>query len=149
MQEFTYADGVLTRARTFALPAVTGETFAGGLAISPDGKTLYVTRVFAQTLSSIDLVERPGRQDRLAAGRAVHLRRSRPTEAAVRLAVGRRAVSGVRRRVAAAVDDFDTGEHPNAMLLSPDGKRLFVACGNSATVWVFDTFPASRSSRSR
>ncbi|HET6960398.1 MAG TPA: alkaline phosphatase family protein, partial [Vicinamibacterales bacterium] len=31
-------------------------------------------------------------------------------------------------------------EHPNAMVLSRDGKRLFVACGNSASVWVFDTF---------
>ena len=32
------------------------------------------------------------------------------------------------------------GEHPNAMALSKDGQRLFVACGNSAAVWVFDTF---------
>ena len=55
VQEFNYADGAVTRARTFALPAVTGESFAGGVAVSPDGKTLYVTRVFAQTVSSIDL----------------------------------------------------------------------------------------------
>jgi DNA-binding beta-propeller fold protein YncE len=55
VQEFTFADGVLTKARTLALPAQTGETFAGGVAISKDGRTLFVTRVFAMTLSAIDL----------------------------------------------------------------------------------------------
>ena len=33
-----------------------------------------------------------------------------------------------------------TDEHPNALLLSPDGKRLFIACGNGSSVWVYDTF---------
>ena len=55
VQEFTYADGALTKARTFALPAQVGETFAGGLTVSRDGRSLYVTRVFAMTLSAIDL----------------------------------------------------------------------------------------------
>ena len=26
------------------------------------------------------------------------------------------------------------------MLLSPDGRRLFIACGNGSSVWVYDTF---------
>ena len=47
VQEFTYGDGVLTRARAFALPAKTGETFTGGLAVSPDGRRLFATRLFA------------------------------------------------------------------------------------------------------
>src|SRR4029079_19639324 len=47
VQEDNFADGVITRARTFALPAVAGESFAVGLAISRDGRTLFVTRVFA------------------------------------------------------------------------------------------------------
>ena len=46
IQEFAFADGTITRARTFALPAMTGETFAGGLSISRDGRTLFATRVF-------------------------------------------------------------------------------------------------------
>src|SRR5262249_34942126 len=54
-QEYTFAEGVITRARTFALPAVAGESFAGGLAMSRDGRTLFVTRIFAMTLSSIDV----------------------------------------------------------------------------------------------
>src|SRR4051812_2948532 len=55
VQEFTYANGAITRARTFALPAVAGQSFAGGLTVTADGATLYVTRVFAQTVSAIDL----------------------------------------------------------------------------------------------
>ena len=57
VQEFIYADGTLTRARTFILPAPAkpGETFVGGLSISPDGRTLYAARVFAMTLSAIDV----------------------------------------------------------------------------------------------
>ena len=30
------------------------------------------------------------------------------------------------------------GEHPNAMVLSKDGARLFVACANTNAVWVID-----------
>ena len=53
--------------------------------------------------------------------------------AAVRVAVGRRARAGVTRRLA----DADRRTAPPAStrtrwLLSSDGKRLFVACGNSA-----------------
>src|SRR5204862_3648225 len=48
IQEFNYVDGGGTRARTFALPSTTGDTFAGGLAVSRDGRMLYATRVFAQ-----------------------------------------------------------------------------------------------------
>src|SRR3984893_9585756 len=55
VQEFGVADGVLTPARTFQLPSISGDTFADGLAISPDGKTLYVTRLFAMTVSAVDL----------------------------------------------------------------------------------------------
>src|SRR5581483_8427015 len=37
------------------------------------------------------------------------------------------------------VADLAVDEHPNAMALSNDGRRLFVACANSASVWSFDT----------
>ena len=55
VQEFNYADGVITRGRSFALPAVTGESFVGGLTVSPDGKTVFATRLFAQSVASIDV----------------------------------------------------------------------------------------------
>jgi YVTN family beta-propeller protein len=34
--------------------------------------------------------------------------------------------------------DIAVGEHPNAMVLSADGKRLFVACANTNSVWAVD-----------
>jgi DNA-binding beta-propeller fold protein YncE len=140
VQEFAFADGAITRARTFALPTVAAESFAGGLAISRDGRTLYATRLFAMTLSSIDLTTG-------VVTRTVPLQ-AEPYTALVS-ADGRFVFvslwGGSVVEVYAAdslmlVTEMYTAEHPNAMALSPDGKRLFVACGNSASVWVFDTF---------
>ena len=140
VQEFAFADGALTRARTFALPPVAAESFAGGLAISRDGRTLYATRLFAMTLSSIDLTTG-------VVTRTVPLQ-AEPYTALVS-ADGRFVFvslwGGSVVEVYAAdsltlVTEMYTAEHPNAMALSADGKRLFVACGNSASVWVFDTF---------
>jgi DNA-binding beta-propeller fold protein YncE len=34
--------------------------------------------------------------------------------------------------------EIPVGEHPNAMTLSADGKRLFVACANTNAVWTID-----------
>ena len=36
------------------------------------------------------------------------------------------------------------GEHPNAMVQSSDGARLFVACANTNAVWVVDLADAHR-----
>jgi DNA-binding beta-propeller fold protein YncE len=140
VQEFAYADGVITRARTFALPAVTGESFAGGLAVSPDGKTLFVTRVFAQSVSTIDLPTG-------VVTKTVAL----PAEPYSNIVSGDGRLlyvslwGGAKVQVymlpsMVLLQEFTTGEHPNAMVLSADGKRLFIACGNDASVWVYDTF---------
>jgi len=140
VQEFNYANGVITRARTFSLPAMAGQSFAGGVAVAPDGKTLYATRVFAQTVSAIDLTS--GQVTKTV---------TLPSEpyGTVVSADGRMLYvslwGGAKVQVymlpsMILLEEFTTGEHPNAMVLSRDGKRLFVACGNNASVWVFDTF---------
>ena len=41
--------------------------------------------------------------------------------------------------------EIPVGEHPNAMMLSADGARLFVACANTNAVWVIDV--ASRTAK--
>src|SRR4051794_23460844 len=140
VQEFAFADGTITRARTFALPAMAGETFTGGLSITSDGRTLFATRVFGMTLSSIDIASG-------TVTRTVTL----PSEPYTTLpSLDGRLVyvsmwGGASVRVYEAsslilVDEMPAGEHPNAMALSKDGRRLFVSCGSSAAVWVFDTF---------
>jgi DNA-binding beta-propeller fold protein YncE len=140
VQEFSYVDGTLTKARTFTLPAKTGETFVGGLAISPDGRSLYAARVFGMTLSAIDLATGQVRETI-----------SLPAEPyACAVSPDGRTVfvslwggSEVRAYTADPLREwmtYQTGEHPSAMALSPDGTRLFVASANSGIVNVFDTF---------
>jgi DNA-binding beta-propeller fold protein YncE len=140
VQEFGFADGVLTRKRTFALPAVDDDqSFTGGLALSTNGKSLFATRVFARTLSSIDVASgqvvktvtlpaEPYTCVVSADGQTVY----------VSLWGGSR-VQVYRAASLTLVDDLFTDEHPNALLLSKDGNRLFVACGNGASVWTYDT----------
>jgi DNA-binding beta-propeller fold protein YncE len=139
VQEFTYADGALTPARTFTLPEVPADGFAGGLTVSRDGRWLYVTNVFMPSLSAIDL--NSGK-----VSKTVPL----PAEpyTCVVSADGRTVYvslwGGARIDVFMApslmlMDEIETGEHPNAMTLSADGRRLFVASGSTASVWVYDT----------
>jgi DNA-binding beta-propeller fold protein YncE len=140
VREFTFADGVITPARTFALPSGSGDTFAGGMAVSRDGRRLFVTRVFAMTLSAIDLTTG-------VVTTTVQLP-SEPYTSLVspdgqRVYVSLWGGSVVQVYTADSlmlVSEMITGDHPNAMALSADAKRLFVACGGSAAVWVFDMF---------
>ena len=140
IQEFNYADGVLTRARTFTLPAVTGSGFAGGLSITRDGKTLFATRVFAQDLSSVDVASGQTLQTvALPAEPYTSVVSADGKTLYVSLWGGSR-VQVYATQSLRLLDELETDEHPSAMLLSPDGKRLFIACGSSSAVWVYDTF---------
>ncbi len=141
IQEFAFADGAITRARTFALPgANTPENFAAGLSISRDGRTLFATRLFALTLSTIDVASG-------AVTKTVTLPSepysTLPSSDGQLVYVSMWGGASVRAYTASGLtlaSEMSSGEHPNAMALSKDGKRLFVACGSSAAVWVFDTF---------
>ena len=140
VQELAYADGALTRTRTFALPAHSGETFAGGVAISRDGKTLYATRVFAMTLSAIDVATGQVKQTVPLPAEPYGCIVS-PDGRSVYVSLwGGKQVRAYTADSLLEMIAFDTAEHPSAMILSADGKRLFVASANSAVVNVFDTF---------
>src|SRR5262245_35359247 len=139
VQEYAFADGAITRARTFALPAVSGESFAGGLAISRDGRTLFVTRLFAMTLSTIDVASGAVTRTIPLASEPYTVVLSPDNRYLFVSLWGGAVVQVYQSDSLLLVGELSTGEHPNAMAVSLDGRRLFVACGSSASVWVFDT----------
>lgn len=140
VQEFSYIDGTLTRARTMALPAKPGETLAGGVAMSRDGRTLYATRVFAMTLSSIDVASGQVTKT-IALPAEPYTCIVAPDGRTVYVSLwGDRQVRGYSTDSLTETMVFRTGEHPSAMAISADGRRLFVASANSGVVNVLDTF---------
>src|SRR5258707_749599 len=115
--------------------AVAGDTFAAGVAVSRDGRTLFVTRVFAMTLSAIDLAS--GQVTRtIQLDAEPYMPAASPDGKIVYVSLW-----GGARVVAFAADsllqvgELPVGDHPNAMAFSNDGKRLFVAPASSASVW--------------
>ena len=120
----------------------TGQRVPGGLALSADGKTLWVANVWGHTVARFDaetgklLGETRIGDDTYPYGLALD------EEAGT----GSTSASGARPVV--AVLDAETGEvvgrwpteeHPNEMLLARDGEILYVANANRNTVTVFDT----------
>jgi len=112
--------------------------FVGGLAVSPDGRSLYAAQVYGKAVVALDL----------ATG-AVVARRDLPAEAysvaiapdgsALYVSVwGAAKVEALDPKTLAPLADIPVGEHPNALLFSKDARRLFVACANTNAVSVVD-----------
>jgi sugar lactone lactonase YvrE len=147
IREIEWRGGKLAPGRTFTLAppqkTVPGPRrlenpgFVGGLALSPDGRTLYAAHVYGESLAAVDV--KTGR---------VLSRATLPAEAYGTLVSpdGRTVFVSVwgASRVALfeptlrPLAEIVVGEHPNAMALSRDGARLFVACANTNAVWVVD-----------
>lgn len=147
VQELRVGAKGLEKGAVFTLKKPDKTSFVGGLAVSPDGKRLYAVHVLGQTLSAIDLESGQVAQ-------TVDL----PAEAYTTLAAPDGKTLFVSLWGGAKILLFDAatlaprgevavGEHPNAMVLSKDGTRLFVACANTNEVWVVDL--AARTARER
>jgi DNA-binding beta-propeller fold protein YncE len=138
VDELSFRDGTLRVTRSVPLPKPSAESFLGGLAVSPDGGRLCAVHVLGQKLSVIDLAQG-------TVARAVDL----PAEPYTCLFSpdGRTLLVSLWGGAKVLLFDPETlaprgevpvGEHPNAMALSKDGARLFVACANTNAVWVVD-----------
>jgi YVTN family beta-propeller protein len=139
VREYRFEAAALLPDRTFVLTRPAKESFVGGLSLTPDGTRLFAVHVLGELLSAVDL--RSGR-----VVKTVPL----PAEAytSVVSADGKTLYvslwGGARVLLfdpvtLDALGEVSVGEHPNAMALSPDGARLFVACANTNSVWVVDT----------
>src|SRR4029079_3037488 len=132
------ASGVLTAGPSIVLKRPSNESFVGGVAVSPDGSRVFAVHALGELLSAITL----GNEDMAAASTSVDL----PAEGYTALVSPDGATLYVSLWGGAKVLLFDpvtlaakgeiaVGEHPNAMVLSKDGTRLFVACAHTNAVW--------------
>ena len=129
------APGEVRRART------SGRRYPAGLALSPDGRALYVAENLGDVLSVVDV----------ASGRVVwRIPTERYPYAVVVAGDGRVYVSAWGGHTVSVMDPdgtgrlrpaarWEVGRHPSAMVLSADGARLFVASGSTDRVAVVDT----------
>jgi YVTN family beta-propeller protein len=130
-----------TKGKAEAKPKVKMEGprhFRSGLALSPDGATLYSLDIDASTIAALT----PG-DDKPKATATVGVR---PYDVAVARNGSRLYVSDWAGAAVLALDPSDlrtvarikVGEHPNQIAVHPQDDRLFVACASSDSVAVID-----------
>jgi YVTN family beta-propeller protein len=147
ISELEWTNGRLKTGRSFRIapPQESSEEgplanagFVGGLALSPDTHTLYAALVYGPALAAVDAESGAllGRVALPAEGYAVAMS---PDGSAVYVSVwGGARVAVFEPRTLHERGEIPVGEHPNAMVFSKDGRRLFVACANTNAVWVVD-----------
>jgi YVTN family beta-propeller protein len=137
VQEFAYEAGGLKPLRVFTLPP-SPTALGGGLAVTPDGRHLFVTRALEQKL--LELSADSGEIERTVdlPAEVYSCLLSRDGKRLFVSVWGGRKVMAFDAASLVLQSEAWVGEHPNAMALSPSGDRLFVACANTNAVWVVD-----------
>jgi YVTN family beta-propeller protein len=156
VHELNWTDGVLTRGPDIVLgrpmetprpeaeseninrPDPVPQSFIGGLALTPDGTRMFAVHVLGQIVSAVDLktghvlhsIELP------AEGYTTIVS---PDGATLFVSLwGGAKILAYDTRTFAPRGEIPVGEHPNAMTMTKDGRRLFVACANTNAVWAID-----------
>jgi YVTN family beta-propeller protein len=143
------SDGTYTPAESLKIPVETmpdgrkHQPWLAGLALSPDGKTLYAVDTAADTLYALALPDGTVKTKRkLADGARPYCLVFTPdgkTLAATQWALD--SVLALNPETLETVRTLNVGRHPNALLFA--GDRLFVSCGNDDMVAVLD-FPSGQ-----
>ena len=118
-----------------------GTRYPAGIAISRDGRTLYVAENLGDSLAVVDLAARRVVQ-RLATGRYPYGVVTGSDGTVYVSGWNGWTVSAFPSRANGTLGDgreIKVGRHPSALLLNADGTRLFVASGSTDKVSVIDT----------
>ena len=121
-------------------PSASAQTFVGGISVHPDGTRLYAVHVFGQFVSALDLNSHTviATAD-LPAEPYTSLLSADGDTLFVSLWGGGRVLM-FDAATLAPKGEVVVGDHPNAMALSSDGNRLYVACANTNSVWSIDVW---------
>jgi YVTN family beta-propeller protein len=118
-----------------------GRHYPGGLALSPDGRMLYVAENLADSLAVVDLASGKVVQ-RVPTGRYPYGVAVAADGSVYVSAWGGNCISIFGSGPDGTLTDADSlvvARHPSALLLSADGSRLFVASGSTDRIAVVDT----------
>jgi YVTN family beta-propeller protein len=117
-----------------------GRKYPAGIAISPDGATLYVAENLGDSLAVVDIATGSVKQ-RLATERYPYGVAVAPNGAVYVSNWGGSTVSMFKpsNGKLEPVARIPVGRHPSSMILTKDGSRLFAASGGSDLVSVVDT----------
>jgi DNA-binding beta-propeller fold protein YncE len=142
---FDWRAGAATLADSIALAVKAkgkdGTRYPAGIALSPDGRTLYAVENLGDSLAVVDLASRRVVQ-RLATERYPYGVVVGQDGTVYASAWGGWTVSVFPARANRTLGEgtrVRVGRHPSAMVLNPGGSRLFVASGSTDRISVLDT----------
>jgi DNA-binding beta-propeller fold protein YncE len=117
-----------------------GTRYPAGLALSSDGRRLYVAENVADSIAVVDVASRRVIQ-RFASEHLPYAVVAAPDGRIYVSNWGAETVTVLRDSGGTVTDDgrIRVGRHPSALLLNQDGSRLFVACASTDRVAVVDT----------
>lgn len=113
--------------------------FPAGIAVTPDGKRLYIAENLTHKVAVIDLADQKV-ITKIAVGEYPYDCEVSADGKRVYVSIwGGRSVAVIDSASNEVVGNIQTGDHPNDLELTRDGKTLYVANANSNTVSVIDT----------
>jgi sugar lactone lactonase YvrE len=138
---FRFEAGFLTRPDKLLLAKTAEKFICGGLAVEPSGHWLFAAGTFGDAVCLVPL-DQPKQRVTIRLPKGSYPYTCLPDPARKRLYVSLWARAQVAiidlESQQLSKESFVTGPHPTEMLLSPDGKALYVACANSTRVRVLD-----------
>jgi DNA-binding beta-propeller fold protein YncE len=138
---YQFEDGFLSRHRALSVAEPSATFVPAGLAVSSDGRTLFVAGPWGHAVCRLP-IDAPASRQTLPLGTD-----SFPYACVIDPA-GRRLYVSLWSKAAVAVidlaewkvlDTWPTERHPTELALDRQGKTLYVACANSTQVRVLDT----------